>query len=54
MEGDKNRADIQKVIRQVKVKVKCSLYRPGVAQRVGRGITLVFHGVDSAFNRNEY
>jgi hypothetical protein len=28
----------------VKVKkVKCSLYRPGVAQRVGRGIALLFH-----------
>ena len=27
----------------VKVKVKCSRYRPGVAQRVGRGIALLFH-----------
>ena len=27
----------------VKVKVKCSHYRPGVAQRVSRGITLLFH-----------
>jgi len=27
----------------VKVKVKCSHYRPGVAQRVGRGIALLFH-----------
>ena len=27
----------------VKVKVKWSSYRPGVAQRVGRGITLLFH-----------
>jgi len=26
-----------------KVRVKCSRYRPGVAQRVGRGITLLFH-----------
>ena len=26
-----------------KVKVKCSRYRPGVAQRVGRGIALLFH-----------
>jgi len=26
-----------------KVKVKWSRYRPGVAQRVGRGITLLFH-----------
>jgi len=27
----------------VKVKVKCSRYRPGVAQRVGTGIALLFH-----------
>ena len=27
----------------VKVKVKWSCYRPGVAQRVGRGIALLFH-----------
>ena len=27
----------------VKVKVKCTRYRPGVAQRVGRGIALLFH-----------
>jgi len=27
----------------VKVKVKWSRYRPGVAQRVGRGIALLFH-----------
>ena len=26
-----------------KVKVKCSRYRPGVAQRVGRFIALLFH-----------
>jgi len=26
-----------------KVKVKGSRYRPGVAQRVGRGIALLFH-----------
>jgi len=25
------------------LKVKCSRYRPGVAQRVGGGIALVFH-----------
>ena len=25
------------------VKAKCSYYRPGIAQRVGRGITLLFH-----------
>ena len=29
---------------EVKVKVKWSRYRPGVAQRVGRGIALLFHG----------
>ena len=27
----------------LKVKVKCSRYRPGVAQRVGRSIALLFH-----------
>jgi len=27
----------------LKVKVKCSRYRPGVAQRVGRGIALLLH-----------
>jgi len=27
----------------IKEKVKCSRYRPGVAQRVGRGIALLFH-----------
>ena len=26
-----------------RVKVKCSRYRPGVAQRVGRGIAILFH-----------
>ena len=30
-------------IQKVKVKVKWSRYRPGVAQRVGRGIALLFH-----------
>ena len=29
--------------RDVKVKVKCSRYRPGVAQGVGRGIALLFN-----------
>ena len=29
--------------RLIKVKVKWSRYRPGVAQRVGRGIALLFH-----------
>jgi len=28
-------------------KVKCSRYRPGVAQRVGRGIALLFLGYDT-------
>jgi len=28
---------------KMKVKVKYSRYRPGVAQRVGRGIALLFH-----------
>ena len=27
----------------IKVKIKWSLYRPGAAQRVGRGIALLFH-----------
>jgi len=27
----------------LKVKIKCSSYKPGVAQRVGRGIALLFH-----------
>ena len=27
----------------IKVKIKCSRYRPGVAQTVGRGIALLFH-----------
>jgi hypothetical protein len=27
----------------IHVKVKLSLYRPGVAQRVGRGIVILFH-----------
>ena len=28
---------------QIKVKVKCFRYRPGVAHRMGRGIALPFH-----------
>ena len=32
-----------KYVRGKKVKVKWSRYRPGVAQRVGRGIALLFH-----------
>jgi len=33
-------------VKRVKVKVKRSRYRPGVAQRVGRGIAVLFldHG----------
>jgi len=31
------------VMYEIKVKVKWSCYRPGVAQRVGRGIALLFH-----------
>ena len=31
------------LVYKVKVKVKWSRYRPGVAQRVGRGIALLFH-----------
>jgi len=31
----------------IKLKVKWSCYRPGVAQRVGRGITLLFHDRDT-------
>ena len=34
------------------VKVKCSRYRPGVAQRVGRGIVLLFH--DRGTRRGEW
>jgi len=30
-----------------KEKVKCSRYRPGVAQRVGRSIALLFHDRDT-------
>ena len=31
------------ILNKVKVKVKFSRYRPGVVQRVGRGIALLFH-----------
>jgi len=31
----------------IKVEVKWSIYRPGVAQRVGRGIALLFHDCDT-------
>ena len=34
---------IVRVYKGVKVKVKCSRYRLGVAERVGRGIALLFH-----------
>jgi len=36
----------------VKKKVKCSRYRPGVAQRVGRGTALLFH--DRGTRRGEW
>ena len=36
----------------VKVKVKCSRYRPGVALRVGRGIAVLFH--DRGTRRGEW
>ena len=35
--------NINSPLEYVKVKVKRSRYRPGVAQRVGRGIALLFH-----------
>jgi hypothetical protein len=34
---------ISKTVNFIYIKVKCSRYRPGVAQRVGRGIALLFH-----------
>ena len=34
---------IKRGIHNQEIKVKCSFYRPGVAQRVGRGIALLFH-----------
>jgi len=37
-----NRIEAADICRTL-VKAKCSCYRPGVAQRVGRGITLLFH-----------
>ena len=33
---------IKAVIISIIIKIKCSRYRPGVAQRVGRGIALLF------------
>jgi len=33
----------ERMYRIIKVKVKCSRYRPGVAQRVGRGTALLLH-----------
>jgi len=41
--GLTNLAGINNYYLKVKVKEKCSHYRPGVAQRVGRGIALLFH-----------
>jgi len=34
---------LQDFLGVLKVKVKCSRYRPGVTQKVGRGIALLFH-----------
>ena len=49
----KQRMDIRKYsFVNKKVKVKFSRYRPGVAQRVGRGIALLFH--DRAARRGEW
>jgi hypothetical protein len=39
------------LILEIKVKVKQPLYRPGVAQRVGRGIALLF--LDRGIRRGE-
>ena len=35
--------DVSKVINEQVKNIKFSHYRPGVAQRVGRGIALLFH-----------
>ena len=40
------------VSKKVKVKLKCSRYRPGVAQKVGRGIALLF--LDHDTRRGEW
>ena len=37
------RGHFKKDLVKVQVKVKFSRYRPGVVQRVGRGIALLFH-----------
>jgi len=34
-------------VNNIKVKVKWFRYRPGVAQRVGRGVALLFHDPDT-------
>ena len=39
----KHKSKINLIITVLKIKVKWSRYRPGVAQRVGRGIALLFH-----------
>jgi len=41
MDGEQNSVSTETYLTSVKVKV--SRYRPGVAQRVGRGIALLFH-----------
>ena len=43
---------IYQYLRIIKVKVKVSRYKPGVAQRVGRGIALLFH--DRGTRRGEW
>ena len=45
-------SDSHRVSNKVKVKVKSSRYRPGVAHRVGRGIALLFH--DRGTRRGEW
>jgi len=44
--------DNSRVSKNIKVKVKFSRYRPGVAQSVGRGIALLFH--DRGTRRGEW
>ena len=38
-----NATNYNNIIIIIIIKVTCSRYRPGVAQRVGRGIALLFH-----------
>jgi len=34
---------MERLVESIVVTVKCPRYRPGLAQRVGRGIALLFH-----------